>query len=252
MNPPSQLSAVAEHRTATALPEESVSLTIDSSILEVSGAGTGVGARASAAAITFYERTGKRLVDLVLGSLLFLLTLPLLGIIALAIKLDSPGPVLFRSTRCGLGGRPFTFYKLRSMYEGAPGMRNALLHLNEKDGPVFKLANDPRITRFGRFIRRTSIDELPQLWNVVRGDMSLVGPRPPIPEEVIQYTPNQMRRLSVTPGLTCLWQISGRSDLEFDEWVRLDIEYIFNRSFATDMKILALTVPAVLSCRGAY
>jgi lipopolysaccharide/colanic/teichoic acid biosynthesis glycosyltransferase len=202
--------------------------------------------------VSFYERVGKRILDLSLATVLLVLSLPLLAIAALAIKLDTRGPVLFRSTRCGMGGEPFTFYKLRSMHEDAPGMKRALLHLNEQDGPVFKLANDPRMTRAGRIMRRTSIDELPQLWNVIRGDMSLVGPRPPIPEEVAQYTPNQMRRLSVKPGLTCLWQISGRSDLGFDEWVRLDIEYIFDRSFATDVKILALTVPAVLSCRGAY
>jgi lipopolysaccharide/colanic/teichoic acid biosynthesis glycosyltransferase len=241
MNPPSQLTAVAEHRLAT-LPEDPAAITIDTSIMEV-GAG---------ADVSFYERVGKRILDLSLATVLLVLSLPLLAIAALAIKLDTRGPVLFRSTRCGMGGKPFTFYKLRSMHVDAPGMKRALLHLNEQDGPVFKLANDPRMTRAGRIMRRTSIDELPQLWNVIRGDMSLVGPRPPIPEEVAQYTPNQMRRLSVKPGLTCLWQISGRSDLGFDEWVRLDIEYIFDRSFATDVKILALTVPAVLSCRGAY
>ena len=241
MNPPSQLTAVAEHRLAT-LPEDPSAITIDASIMEV-GAG---------ADVTFYERVGKRILDLSLASILLMLSLPLLAIAALAIKLDTRGPILFRSTRCGMGNKPFTFYKLRSMHQDAPGRKRALLHLNEQDGPVFKLANDPRMTRVGRFIRRTSVDELPQLWNVIRGDMSLVGPRPPIPEEVAQYTPNQMRRLSVKPGLTCLWQISGRSDLGFEEWVRLDIEYIFDRSFTTDVKILALTVPAVLSCRGAY
>ena len=191
MNPPSQLTAVAEHRLAT-LPEDTASITIDASIMEV-GAG---------ADVTFYERVGKRILDLSLASILLVLSLPLLAVAALAIKLDTRGPMLFRSTRCGMGGKAFTFYKLRSMHEDAPGRKRALLHLNEQDGPVFKLANDPRITRVGRLMRRTSVDELPQLWNVIRGDMSLVGPRPPIPEEVIQYTPNQMRRLSVKPGLT--------------------------------------------------
>jgi exopolysaccharide biosynthesis polyprenyl glycosylphosphotransferase len=242
MNPPNQLTAVAEHRVATLPGVEATPFSIDASILEV-------GARPSA---SFYERAGKRWLDVIGALVLLILTLPVLAIAALAIKLDSRGPVFFRSTRCGRGGEPFSFFKLRSMYSGAHTMRHTLLHLNEVDGPVFKLANDPRITRVGRFIRRTSIDELPQLWNVVRGDMSLVGPRPPIPEEVEQYTPNQMRRLSVKPGLTCLWQVSGRSDLSFDEWVRLDIDYIFHRSFRMDLRILLKTLPAVLSCRGAY
>ncbi len=242
MNPPNQLTAIAEHRLATLPGEEAVPFTIDSSILDA-------GARSEA---SFYEKAGKRWLDVIIASILLFICLPVLAIIALAIKMDSRGTVLFRSTRCGLGGEPFTFYKLRSMRENAHSLRTTLLHLNEVDGPVFKLANDPRMTRVGRFIRRTSIDELPQLWNVLRGDMSIVGPRPPIPEEVEQYTPSQMRRLSVKPGLTCLWQVSGRSDLSFDEWVRLDLEYIYNRSFANDMRILARTIPAVLSCRGAY
>lgn len=241
MNPPNQLTAVAEHRLATLSGEETASFTIDTSIL--------VGARPGA---SFYEQIGKRALDVAVASLLLLLSLPLLVVVAIAVKLDSRGPVLFRSARCGRGGEPFTFYKLRSMYTGAEAMKHTLLHLNEVDGPVFKLANDPRITRVGRWIRRSSIDELPQLWNIIRGDMSLVGPRPPIPAEVEQYTPSQMRRLSVKPGLTCLWQVSGRSDLSFDEWVRLDLDYIFQRSFAMDVKILARTIPAVLSCRGAY
>ena len=137
-------------------------------------------------------------------------------------------------------------------YNGSHAKRSALMHLNEMDGPVFKLANDPRITRVGRMLRRTSVDELPQLWNVLRGDMSLVGPRPPIPEEVAQYSAFEAKRLSVRPGLSCLWQVSGRSTLGFNEWMQLDIEYIRHRSFALDLKILLLTIPAVLSCRGAY
>jgi len=242
MNPPNQLTAVAEHRLATLSGEETASFTIDTSILDI-------GARPGA---SFYEQIGKRALDVAVASLLLLLCLPLLVVVAIAVKLDSRGPVLFRSARCGRGGEPFTFYKLRSMYTGAEAMKHTLLHLNEVDGPVFKLANDPRITRVGRWIRRSSIDELPQLWNIIRGDMSLVGPRPPIPAEVEQYTPSQMRRLLVKPGLTCLWQVSGRSDLSFDEWVRLDLDYIFQRSFAMDVRILARTIPAVLSCRGAY
>jgi exopolysaccharide biosynthesis polyprenyl glycosylphosphotransferase len=242
MNPPNQLTAVVEHSIASLSGAESTAFTVDASILDIR-----TRRRAS-----FYERTGKRTLDVVVASILLLLSLPVLAVAALAIKLTSRGPVLFRSTRCGRDGEPFTFFKLRSMYCGAHTMRHTLLHLNEVDGPVFKLANDPRITRVGRFIRRTSIDELPQLWNVVRGDMSLVGPRPPIPEEVEQYTASQMRRLSVKPGLTCLWQVSGRSDLSFDEWVRLDLDYISSRSFSLDLRILVRTLPAVLSCRGAY
>jgi lipopolysaccharide/colanic/teichoic acid biosynthesis glycosyltransferase len=144
------------------------------------------------------------------------------------------------------------FYKFRSMVDGAHESRNFLLHLNEVQGPVFKIADDPRITRVGRYLRRTSIDELPQLVNVLRGDMSLVGPRPPIPEEVEKYEPWQRRRLSVKPGITCLWQISGRSRLGFEEWMRLDIVYIQSCSFLLDMKILLRTIPAVLSRDGAY
>jgi lipopolysaccharide/colanic/teichoic acid biosynthesis glycosyltransferase len=241
MNPPNQLTAVAEHRLATLPAEDTASFAIDISVLE-----------GGARSVSFYERVGKRILDVSVAAVLFLLSLPLLLVTAIAIKLDSRGPILFRSIRCGRGGKPFVFYKLRSMGNGAHSMKPSLLHLNEVDGPVFKLSNDPRITRVGRWLRRTSIDELPQLWNVLRGDMSLVGPRPPIPEEVEQYTPTQRRRLSVKPGLTCLWQVQGRSDLSFDKWVELDLQYIFERSFATDVKILARTIPAVLSCKGAY
>jgi lipopolysaccharide/colanic/teichoic acid biosynthesis glycosyltransferase len=200
----------------------------------------------------FYLLFGKRLLDLLAGGALFLLTLPLLALLAIAVKLDAPGPVLYRSTRVGRGGRPFAFYKLRSMVRDAEKVRAQLEHLNEVSGPVFKIANDPRITRVGRLLRRTSLDELPQLWHVLRGEMSLVGPRPPIPEEVLQYEPWQLRRLSVRPGITCTWQVSGRSRLTFDEWMRMDIDYIEHRCFALDMRILLRTVPAVLNGEGAY
>jgi lipopolysaccharide/colanic/teichoic acid biosynthesis glycosyltransferase len=200
----------------------------------------------------FYLRFGKRVLD-VLGAVMGLvLSSPTLLFAALAIKLESRGPVLYRSTRIGRGGRPFTFYKLRSMVNGADRKQHELFHLNESDGPVFKIARDPRITRVGRFLRVTSIDELPQLVNVLRGEMSLVGPRPPIPSEVAQYEPWQLRRLAATPGLTCLWQISGRSCIGFQEWMRLDLEYIRQRSFWLDVKILLRTIPAVLSREGAY
>jgi len=199
-----------------------------------------------------YLRAGKRFMDFVGSAVALVLSAPVLVLAALAIKLESRGPVFYKSTRIGRDGRPFTFYKLRSMVNGADRHRHHLTHLNEADGPVFKMCNDPRITRVGRFLRSTSIDEIPQFFHVLSGDMSLVGPRPPIPEEVAQYEPWQMRRLEVRPGLTCLWQISGRSRIGFQEWMRLDLEYIKHQSAMLDMKILLRTIPAVLSREGAY
>jgi exopolysaccharide biosynthesis polyprenyl glycosylphosphotransferase len=199
-----------------------------------------------------YLRAGKRFVD-VLGATLALIVLaPVLLVLAIVIRITTHGPVFYRSKRIGRGGREFTFYKLRSMVKDAHARRDHLTHLNEADGPVFKIARDPRITPIGRFMRSTSLDEVPQFWNVLRGDMSLVGPRPPIPEEVAQYEPWQLRRLDVRPGLTCLWQISGRSRIGFQEWMRLDLEYIRHRSLKLDLKILLRTIPAVLSREGAY
>jgi lipopolysaccharide/colanic/teichoic acid biosynthesis glycosyltransferase len=200
----------------------------------------------------FYLLVGKRLLDLLGAALGLVLASPILLIAALAIKLESRGPVFYRSARIGRGGRSFPFYKLRSMVDGADRHRHSLAHLNETDGPVFKIAADPRVTHVGRLLRVTSVDEIPQLWNVIRGEMSLVGPRPPIAEEVMQYEPWQLRRLDVLPGITCLWQISGRSRIGFQEWMRLDLEYIKHRSFWLDMKILIRTIPAVLSREGAY
>ena len=161
-------------------------------------------------------------------------------------------PDRYRSKRLGKNGREFTFYKLRSMHVGADSERDRLMHLNEADGPVFKLRRDPRVTRIGQILRSTSIDELPQFINVLKGDMSLVGPRPPLPEEADKYEAWQRRRLDVKPGITCLWQISGRSQIGFDEWMRLDLEYIRRQSLSTDLWILMRTVPAVLSREGAY
>lgn len=199
-----------------------------------------------------YLRHGKRLLDILGAALGLLLNSPVLLVAAILIKLESRGPVIYKSIRIGRGARPFTFLKLRSMVDGADQNRQKLSHLNETDGPVFKIAADPRVTRVGRLLRVTSIDEVPQLWNVLRGEMSLVGPRPPIAEEVVQYEPWQLRRLDVVPGITCLWQISGRSRIGFQEWMRLDLEYIRHRSLWLDLKILIRTIPAVLSREGAY
>ncbi len=193
----------------------------------------------------------KRWLDVSLSSLMLLLALPIVAFIAVLIKITAGGRVLFRQTRCGLNGRKFTLYKFRTMIEGAEERQGELLHLNEMDGPVFKLSKDPRVTRLGRFLRRFSLDELPQLWNVLRGDMSLVGPRPPIPDEVARYQRWQRRRLSMKPGLTCLWQISGRNQIDFDRWMQLDLEYIDSWTPWLDMKILLKTVPAVITGRGA-
>jgi exopolysaccharide biosynthesis polyprenyl glycosylphosphotransferase len=201
---------------------------------------------------TFYLRFGKRAIDVVGAVAALILLSPLMAAIAVAIKLESRGSVLYRSTRIGRGGRAFTFIKFRSMISDADRSRHQISHLNESDGPTFKIRHDPRVTRIGRFLRETSLDEIPQFVNVLRGEMSLVGPRPPIPAEVEQYEPWQMRRLDVSPGITCLWQISGRSNLSFREWMRLDLEYIKHRSFWMDLRILLRTIPAVLSREGAY
>lgn len=194
----------------------------------------------------------KRLMDLFFGFLLFLVfAIPML-IIAILIKLDSPGPILFKQKRIGRYGQEFIAYKFRSMREGAEYEQDALSDLNEARGPLFKIRDDPRRTRVGRWIRRMSLDELPQLWNVLRGEMSLVGPRPPMPNEVEQYREWHKRRLDVRPGITGLSQVSGRSDLTFDETAMLDIYYIENWSPWMDLAILFKTIPTVLLARGAY
>jgi len=194
----------------------------------------------------------KRSIDLAVAVAGLALLLPLWPLVALAVRLSSPGPVLFRQVRCGLGGRRFVLYKFRTMIEEAEQLRDEVAHLNEiPDGPAFKARRDPRVTAVGRLLRRFSADELPQLVNVLRGDMSLVGPRPPIPEEVARYQPWQRRRLAMKPGMTGLWQVSGRSQLDFATWMELDLAYIDHWSLWLDLKILARTVPAVLSGRGA-
>ncbi|MFQ5663236.1 MAG: sugar transferase [Terriglobia bacterium] len=193
----------------------------------------------------------KRLLDVVGAAVLLVLLAPLFSLIALLIKLTSPGPVFYFQTRCGLGGRRFTLYKFRSMVADADERRNELAEFNEADGPVFKMANDPRCTPVGRWLRRLSLDELPQLWNLFKGDMSFVGPRPPLPEEVEKYQRWQRRRLRMRPGLTCLWALEGRSRISFHRWIRLDLAYIDNWSFWLDLKIVFKTIPLVLSGRGS-
>lgn len=194
----------------------------------------------------------KRCFDIVFSlALLMILFLPLL-ILQIIILVDSPGAsAIYVQERIGKNGRKFKFYKFRSMVPGAEQMLDSLLDQNEMEGPAFKMKDDPRITRVGRFIRKSSIDELPQLWNVIKGDMSLVGPRPPLPREVEMYTQYQQQRLAITPGITCYWQIQpGRNSLSFDEWLEWDLKYISERSFGTDLKILFKTVGAVCGLEG--
>ena len=202
--------------------------------------------------IDVWQRAFKRSLDLTVALGGLVLLFPLFLLIGLAIKLDSPGPVLFSHTRVGRGGREFTIHKFRSMHQGAEKEKEELADLNEVRGPVFKMRNDPRLTRVGGLLRRWSLDELPQLYNVLRGEMSLVGPRPPTPAEVANYQEWHMKRLTVSPGMTGLWQVSGRSELPFDEMALLDIYYIENWSPALDAKILLRTVPKWLSGEGAY
>ena len=194
----------------------------------------------------------KRGIDVVGAVIGLVLGAPLLALIGLAIRLDSPGPIVFRQTRVGAAGKTFNIYKFRSMREGAEAELEQLRELNEADGPIFKIRDDPRLTRVGRFLRHTSLDELPQLWNVLRGEMSLVGPRPPLPAEVTHYMEWHKKRLEVRPGITALWQVSGRSTLSFDEGVLLDIYYIENWSLWLDFKILLRTIPKALFGDGAY
>ncbi len=193
----------------------------------------------------------KRLFDIVASFLALLLLSPLLLTVAALIKLTSRGPVLFRQERIGLHGKPFGMFKFRSMVVNAEELKAKLMSQNEVSGPVFKMKHDPRVTRVGRFIRKFSIDELPQLLNVLRGDMSVVGPRPPLAPEVAKYEPWQLRRLSVRPGLTCTWQVSGRSLISFEEWMYLDMDYIDHWSFWRDLKLIFATVPVVLTGKGA-
>ena len=194
----------------------------------------------------------KRIIDIVLVILAAPLILLVSAVCAIAIRLDSAGPVIFQQTRVGKGGRRFTCYKFRTMVPDAEARKGELARLNEADGPIFKMKDDPRLTNAGRWLRRTSLDELPQFWNILLGDMSIVGPRPPTPDEVAKYETWHQRRLEVTPGLTGLWQVLGRSDTSFDDMVRLDIYYAENWSPAMDLRIMLQTVPVVLAAKGAY
>ncbi len=194
----------------------------------------------------------KRVFDFTGSSILIFLCIPFWIVIPLLIKSSSPGPIFFRQERVGKFGKKFTLYKFRSMYENAEKMQESLMYLNEMDGPAFKIKNDPRQTPTGKILRKYSLDELPQLFNVFKGDISLVGPRPAKADEVLQYRPLERRRLAVTQGITCIWQISGRNDIKFDEWMKLDLMYIDSWSSVQDFKILFKTIPAVLMKKGAY
>jgi exopolysaccharide biosynthesis polyprenyl glycosylphosphotransferase len=193
----------------------------------------------------------KRFTDMVIAGAGLVVLSPFMAAVALLVRLTSPGPAIFSQVRCGLNGRRFTFYKFRSMCRDAEEMKAAIAHLNTRDGVVFKIPHDPRLTPIGRYLRKFSIDEWPQLWNVLRGDMSLVGPRPAVPDEVDRYQRWQRRRLRMRPGLTCLWAISGRDNVDFETWMKMDMQYIDNWSLALDWKILLRTIPRVLTGRGA-
>ena len=198
------------------------------------------------------DAAARRALDVVLSLAALLVLLLPFALIALLIRLDSPGPVLFIQRRVGKDGREFSVFKFRSMFTDAEQRLEILLGANERTGPVFKMRQDPRVTRVGRLLRRSSFDELPQLINILRGEMSLVGPRPALPREVALYSPEQRQRLSVMPGLTGLWQVSGRANLTFEQSMDLDLEYIRRQSFALNVILIARTVPAVLTAHGAY
>ncbi|HKV61114.1 MAG TPA: sugar transferase [Candidatus Acidoferrum sp.] len=193
----------------------------------------------------------KRIIDISLSAIALFFLWPLLLVIALAIKLESPGSVIYASLRAGKMGQPFFCYKFRTMFKGADRLRDSLRRFNERQDPFFKIADDPRVTRLGRFLRRYSLDELPQLWNVLKGDMSLVGPRPHPLDDCARYRPGDHRRLDVKPGITGLWQVIARTNPSFETCMALDLEYMKNWSLLLDLKILMRTVPTVLSGEGS-
>jgi len=190
--------------------------------------------------------------DILFSVTLLVILVPIILLVAVAIKINSRGPVLYAQERIGRDGRPFLMLKFRSMVEGADEQLERVLHLNAREGPVFKMKSDPRVTKVGAVLRRYSIDEIPQFVNVLRGEMSLVGPRPPLPREFEAYDSRERQRMAVAPGLTCTWQVSGRSDLDFATAVDMDLAYIDSWTVRKDMKLLVMTLPAVLSGRGAY
>ena len=199
-----------------------------------------------------WQVAAKRALDIVMSMFAVVMLTPLLLVVALMVRVTSRGPVFYVQERVGRGGQPFRMVKFRSMYRDAHDRRFEHVEQNMHQGPIFKIRNDPRITPVGRAIRRLSIDELPQFFNVLTGHMSLVGPRPPLPEEFLDYTERERQRLLVKPGVTCIWQVSGRSDIDFQTWVDMDLDYIETWSMRLDFKLLAKTVPAVLTGRGAY
>jgi lipopolysaccharide/colanic/teichoic acid biosynthesis glycosyltransferase len=199
-----------------------------------------------------YLRFGKRFLDIVLAGLAIVALSPVLILVSLLIWLEDRSPVLYKQTRIGRNGEPFCFVKFRTMRTDADQMRGHLLGRSDAKGPAFKMKRDPRVTRIGRWLRRSSIDELPQLFDVFAGRMSIVGPRPHLPEEVSHYTPEQAIRLQVKPGLFCIREVSGRSELDFDQWLRLDVDYVKNQSFSLDLGLMVRLIPAVLTGRGAY
>ena len=193
----------------------------------------------------------KRIIDIVASFIGLILLSPLILIVSILIKLESKGEVIFKQKRVGLNGKEFYMYKFRSMVINAEELKEQLESQNEMSGPMFKIKDDPRITKVGKFIRKTSIDELPQLINVIKGDMSLVGPRPSLPKEVEKFEPWMMERLEVKPGLTCIWQISGRNNIDFEDWMKLDIKYVRERSFKLDIKLILKTVLVLFGDKNA-
>ncbi len=241
----------AEARNGSSPTPETVGASADAAHSQAQPAGTG--ASNLAGAFTHPVSFGRRFIDVLVSGTALVALSPVFLIAALAVKLTTPGPIIFKQQRAGRGGVPFTFYKFRSMYLDAEARKAALAEKNEhRTGPIFKMKKDPRITPVGRILRKTSIDELPQLYNVLKGDMTLIGPRPPTLDEIAKYDLWQRKRLDLTGGITCIWQVSGRSEIKFDEWVRMDIEYQRKRSLWFDVKLLFRTIGAVVSGRGAY
>ena len=199
----------------------------------------------------FYE-AAKRVMDIVLSFIGLVLLSPILLLVSLFIKIDSKGPIFFKQKRIGINGTEFEMFKFRSMVVNAEELKAKLEEKNEMSGPMFKIADDPRITKVGRFIRKTSIDELPQLWNVIKGDMSLVGPRPSLPKEVAQFEPWMRKRFEVKPGLTCFWQVGGRNNIDFEDWMKLDIKYVKERSLLLDAKLIFKTFFVLFGDENAH